>query len=338
MKSQELLNNGVFALRLISPEEVTEYRRDFLRAFTEESPEFLEGAPAYGVGGFGAFGNPSSFHHPTFRKFRQVMFQKVLPIFRTYSRLYRKDPIWNLDSEEKYFVQCLMDRVSWRRPGTSVAAESWHRDNSPPGLVKEGDQIFGMMLNLSENPVNFSCVPGSHKTAMAWRPGRFDKISRGEAEGRSYDENKRVFNLQPGEMIVFFQHVVHEIAKSKGKLKQPEFRVYAGARLSLGKTDFYPEDQLRNAINNQSVPRIKSGQVPDVYSKMHGACFKNRPFRIAPGVRLSLDEWLKQTFRFPEQISGRVHPSLKSLGLELHEKYSPSETKILFPRPLFRDQ
>lgn len=335
MKSQELLDNGVFTLQIISPEEAAEYRRNFLQAVTEESPEFWEDAPAYVVGGFGALGNPSSFHHPTFRNFRQTMFQKVLPIFRTYSKLYQKNPIWGPASKERYFVQCLMDRISFRQPGTSVAAESWHRDNSLSGLIKPGDQIFGMMLNLSEGPVNFSCVPGSHKTASAWHPGCFDKISPEEAEEESYNENKKNFSLRPGEMIVFFQHIVHEIARPKGKLKQPEFRVYTGVRLSLGETDFYPRDELETWIINQAVPRIKSGQIPDIYTKMHGVCFKNKPFHIAPGVRLSLDEWLERTFRFPEQISDRVHPSLASLKLRLHEKYQPKEAAILFPQPLF---
>ena len=337
MKSKELIENGVFTLQVLPTENIPEFREEFIRTLAEESPEFLPDAPAYVVGGFGALGNPSSFHHPFFRDLRHRMFQKILPIFRTYSRLYKKEPIWELETEEEYHIQLLMDRASWRRPGTSVANESWHRDNSLPGLIKNGDQIFGMMLNLSEDPINFSCVPGTHSTALAWQAGCFDKISPAEIEEEDYNSRKTIFSLRPGEMIVFFQHIVHEIAKPKGKLKKPEFRLYAGVRLSLGATDFYPKEKLMGWIKAQDVPQIKSGQIPDVYTKMHGVCFKRKPFTVTQGVQLSIEDWLEMTFQFPERISGRVHPSLKSLGLSLHPAYTKEEIRELLPRRLFRE-
>lgn len=255
MKSRELLQNGVFTLSTFTIEKVDKYRGKFSQAI-KESPEFKSDAPVHNIGAFGAMGHPSSFHHPFFRKLRYKIYRKILPIFRRYSLLYTEAPIWPQSSikqdnfsqsspEEKYHIQYLMDRISQRHPGTSLAAETWHRDNSTSDLIKIGDQIFGVMLNLSKDSIKFSCVPGSHKTASAWHPGSFDKITTEEIERENYNDRKKIFTIQPGEIIVFFQHIVHEIAKPKGKLKNTEYRVYGGIRLSSGNTDFFPKNRSK---------------------------------------------------------------------------------------------
>jgi len=112
---------------------------------TLDQPISAEHPVEYVLGGFGAIGIPSMFHHPDLRELRGACYEAVYPYFAQ-AFPGRK-------------MEALFDRLSVRRKGTTTSAESWHRDVGG----KPGDLILGGWLNLDAagtKPQYFSGIPG----------------------------------------------------------------------------------------------------------------------------------------------------------------------------------
>ena len=108
------------------------------------------------MGGFGAFGNPSSFHNPWVRKIRKSLHPVILDnIFREH-----------LEETGLKFEQDI-DRMMIRTTHQTVGRESWHRDESK--YAKPGDTIFGGWVNFDAFPHYLSACPGTHMEADAQR-------------------------------------------------------------------------------------------------------------------------------------------------------------------------
>ena len=75
------------------------------------------------LGGFGALGNPSSFHHPVVQRWRNRMKKKILmPLFRQYV-------LFKGFSMETTKLEKLYDRINVRcEDFGQPTKESWHRD------------------------------------------------------------------------------------------------------------------------------------------------------------------------------------------------------------------
>jgi hypothetical protein len=239
------------------------------------------------LGGFGALGNPSSFHHPTIQALRNELKRHVsLPLFRRYNHRGRK-------------LEVLFDRICVRSSefGTPTK-ESWHRDiydGEKYGLrtLPDNDEIFGGWINLSNQSQRFVGIAGSHKGADAKQAqrmgGGFSQLTETQIRDQRVPErlanqaNKRFGSVRaddqghlivpPGHMVIFYQRVLHCVASGK-QPKSPQLRLFFGHRLTSESTPLFP---LEEVLTNNSVPRIPSGQVPPMYSQNHYAFFSNTP-------------------------------------------------------------
>ena len=219
---------------------------DPVQAFADLEHDISPAHPVqYVLGGFGAAGLPSLFHHPMLRDLRLRIFQKMLPIFQ--------------EQFPGNHIRMLMDRFSIRRKGTSLGGESWHRDIG-------GDRIFGGWINLDTDANQaFTCVFGSEINRDSDRG--FVKFSK-EQMAR-LETQKTVVQIPPGHLIVFDQTIAHKITAVS---RQPatSFRLYVGWQVSAI-TDFPPQLDpiLAEHLRLQTAPPLPSGQRAPMYAKLH---------------------------------------------------------------------
>lgn len=311
--------NGQSALRAqIQQAYVQHYR---------ESPEFANPNPDDSrwqpqLGGFAASANPSSFHHVFIRKLREmctsvVLETDVLPI--------------NGRKLEKPF-----DRVMWRIAGEKPTAESMHRDESQPAL--DGDVIFGGWINLEDVPQNFSCCPHTHQEVGGQNRG-FAKISTAEEQAR-YRPHFRLVNIPPGCMVIFYERLVHEVVSNVVPAGRTMIRMFLGWRVTDAEEPLFGKNTTAGWINNQGVPKIKSGQDPPVWP----SAYSNFPRNFQ-----KLTTWSQRIFvpqcLYTHTVAGsgaaagtkwvRVKAkmlSLREYGLPMHREYDVHEYRLLAPQ------
>jgi hypothetical protein len=264
----------------------------------KKPPEFLDPNGALTLGGYGALAIPSSFHNPDIRFIRKKVYKLVKPqlksLFPNHSHL-----------------ELLFDRVSVRRIGTSTSAESWHRDICPNSL--EDDIILGGWINLdpdgSPNQL-FSCSPGTHKDELDNKTGF--------STTKIVPTVKKIYEIPPGHIILFYQNILHEVKAQKSKFES--HRLYLGWRLTNSEKPLF--DDHSNIIDTQGVPKIPSGQIPPMYAKLHMVNHRHMVDEITNRIR-------------PEYIN----PTTKKVFRELptieqpYIKYSNKDKLIMTPRP-----
>lgn len=324
------------------------------------------------LGGFGALGNPSSFHHPTVRAFRRLLKKLTIrPVAREYARQ-------RFGGEaDAVRLEAMFDRLCVRKDDfKSPSAEAWHRDiydadtyrlrplpHSLPG--GELDILIGGWSNLDDRDQAFVGLVGSHDETFATSGGGFATFS--DADIRRFRFAERLaaqanatfgqtlrcnaageIVVPPGHAILFLQRLVHSV-KSGPQPPTPALRVFHGFRLTTEEAALFDH---RSVVENGAVPRIPSGQIPPMYSKNHYAAFSGRDARWR--------EWAGATFHAaclfrrttPNGIEyftpgsrddanraanvGRYMPSLSEMGMldELFA-YSREEVEALHPQPLF---
>jgi hypothetical protein len=144
-----------------------------------EQPEFEFKIPIqYVLGGFGALGHASSFHHPDVRFIRNYVYDHVKPKLGT---IY-----------SDYNLELLFDRLCIRTKGNSLSKETWHRDVCPTKL--DNDIILGGWLNLGPVTQHFSCAPGTHLMTSD---------SKGFSKEKDEKYNAVVYKVEPGQVILF---------------------------------------------------------------------------------------------------------------------------------------
>ena len=112
-----LRTRGYITLEVFDDAEREQLKRE-LKIVTQKFQEYrkLE-CDGLVMGGFGAFGNPSSFHNPWVRNIRKKLHPVILnKVFMT--------PLSN-DTELKFEQD--IDRLMIRTPYQKVGSESWHR-------------------------------------------------------------------------------------------------------------------------------------------------------------------------------------------------------------------
>ncbi len=300
---------------------------DLVRETEQSFPEFLPGhSGPYVLGGFAAYANPSSFHSPLVKELRKETFSKVFKsqIFQKYLREVRPE------THSEFRLEVLFDRVLHRFPGQKPNAETAHRDVTPHDLLREEDDdlLFGGWLNLTEHEQFFVGKPGSHLGVrntyeVSKAHEGFCTLDTKSEEYAEYQRTKQKFVVPPGHLVIFPQHLVHEVLSQTSPHEQ--FRLFFGWRLTRGNSTLFPDKET--AIDTLGVPKIPSGQTPARFSNHHQSVFKNKAFNWAgpKGPKGSLLDWGNQALRVPLK---RHLDSLKSYGLE-YPDYTPEEKEFL---------
>lgn len=304
-----------------------EYKRDpNISDLTPEHNKII-----YVLGGFGAFGNPASFHHPLSRKLREWAMSSLIPIIKNYININFK--------EENYNLEALFDRFSLRRKGTSPSKDAWHRDVTPN--LKKGDIVFGGWLNLNLNTSHFfSCIPESQiGIDQCSIESGFASFPKNEHDFLNYQ--KKEIECPPGNLIIFPQHISHEVLAKKSK--EDLYRLYMGWRLTKSENSLQNTEQI---IENQGVPLLPSKQHPPMFANNHLSFFKNKKITIDPtnkNLKQNIKDWSIDTFKsnlLEEKIGKngekyivvpRFMKSLKEYKLQLYPKYDEYEKKIFQP-------
>lgn len=305
-----------------------------LRDSPECRPEKMD--TAYGMGGFAALGFPTTFHSKWCRRMREIMNFEVLS----------QDvlPIISDEGTAKKLESCF-DRVMMRPFYRSVnVAEPVHRDECPSAL--SGDTIFGGWVNLNAGGQNqvFHCCPGTHTEVGEQNTG-YAPITD-PALRSHYRSFMQHITIPVGHMLIFYERLVHELAKSK-PMKRDTMRMFCGFRLTDSSNPLFGRDTTLEWIQDQAVPRIKSGQWPTVYPSV----YSNFPEKHAT----ALESWSVGTFvdaclvdhtitsksKKPKAAAWDGHKtrrvkahmdSLAEYGLPLHPAYTTQETAIMFPQ------
>jgi len=209
-------------------------------------PEFLQIAEKYVGGGFGALGNPASFHNPFVRIVRQWTMASLIPVFSDLC----PTPEWKLEQ--------IHDRMMYRAKGDKASKETWHRDEAP--TAHPNDKTFGGWINLDEYSQFFSCAPGSHLVDRG--TSGFGKMDKKEA--KEMNARRELVEIPAGCILVFYEHIAHEVL-SKG-LKYISCRLFLGWRLTKElKPLLTTHDGLRTQLDIQAVMPLKSMQTPPMY-------------------------------------------------------------------------
>jgi len=307
---KELLYIGVTTVPVYSPSELTDIGKKFDEACLT-FPEYLRSASnpsknpdnqdlLYVLGGFGAYGNPASFHNMFVRDLRnranQSVKNKLLkPLVTSYP---------DQKFAKKLKSQVLFDRMMNRPAMQEPTAEAWHRDiiEKSTGNIAPGDIIFGGWVNTSKHPQAFSYIPGSHlgvdlyslKSGGFAEPGAiFDKsigtVQKKIKNSEDDDEKeklkselkelrgkrKKLYELfkqyksrtvvPPGHAIIFPQYILHEVV-SKG-VNHAVKRVFTGYRLTTSNELLMVDKKTRKPtlldnVKNQSIMRLGGGMLP----------------------------------------------------------------------------
>ncbi len=261
--AEQLIKDGVAVVPLFTPAEVIDWNARLL-AELKVFPEYVDAEHASKLvdGGFGALANPGSFHNPTVRALRMEINKRTRAFFGVVSaQLHPSDA-------EQWKIEQLVDRLALRPKGSSTSSESWHRDQSPTK-----DAVFGGWVNLDSDRLQyFSCNPRTHHESpdglgFATLPPELGKIA---------DTKKVRIEIPPGHWVVFYQNLVHEVAKMKQT--QDSMRLYIGFRLTRSVHPLFVEekpdkdfgasfDWHSHVFVKQGPPPLASGQYPPLWAK-----------------------------------------------------------------------
>ena len=343
----ELLKNGVVVIPFLDTQQLKDIRISFISTVFQ-FPEYISTTHPV-LGGFAAFGNPSSFHNPFIRKLRKDVYkylQKVL--FKDYASVVNP----SLKSE------MLFDRMLLRKKGQNPLAESWHRDvcsKPPKSTLSKGDNILGGWLNLDDNNQFFSCVPGTHLDVELYDlTDGFDRFTK--EQSKQLDQRKQKITVKPGHLVLFYQHIAHEVLPNKAK--NDMYRLFHGFRLTTSDKQLFESDyKKRKVFEDQAIPRLPSYQLPTMYSKNHQTFFTGltkKKGEIIGKFKLSgqtkktnLIWWSKDTFKesILEEYErkwdkskylkvAREMKSLRQYNLPLYTPYTDNEIILYTPQKI----
>ena len=296
---------GVTVIPVLTSQEVADWRAAVAQAM-DSFPEFrpplqfnrasnvpseLAGDFKFVGGGFSALANPSSFHHPTIRRLRALVYERVLAADE---RAGNGDSntgksvfgFWDPQSENYgRLLEKLSDRLMYRRIDNKPPAESWHRDDAlgvdpaDPATNYPADVVYGGWLNLDVGANQyFSCIPYSASTTTRTGSGF------GSIKSRAYDDSgnphervemlewiKHMYRIKipPGHLLIFDEMTIHEVLATEKPFDS--MRLFFGWRISgrnSNHPDAHPTDpptrpmiwNLDQRLDEQQAMPIKSGQ------------------------------------------------------------------------------
>lgn len=307
--AEGLHQDGVVVIPVFDGARLARLNNDVFAAI-DEFPEYkVTGRDKQRVlGGFGAYGNPSSFHHITIRRLRKMIHHHMMGIFQQYGRLMSREGMSQAKITEMRY-EMLLDRLCVRAKAFGKpTAEAWHRDvydHANYGLrelpifneaTNEMDPMFGGWINLNPpggHTQHFVGIVGSHNTPAAYAAqregGGFAALTKeairaqdvnGQLKAQA-NQRTRTFRtdangkiiVPPGHAVIFFQRVLHSV-QSGPQPDEPSLRLFLGQRLTFERVPLFQE--LDEWITNGAVPRIPSGQRPPMFSGQHFIFF-NKP-------------------------------------------------------------
>jgi hypothetical protein len=286
---ESLTRIGVVTIQVINPDDLALYQERFRQTideFREFCPEQKHDFVRV-LGGFAAYGNPSSFHNNLVRELRMKCWKKVSPFFKKYISTY-----YNKRLRSGLKLEALIDRMMFRQKGQAPVAEAWHRDVTPPPNIGGNDEIFGGWLNLNTTNQYMSCLAGSHLgVSLKKIPSGFDTMTKRET---AKEQNKNMtkkeiaaivkerikevgryrtkFTVPPGCIIIFPQYIMHEVVATKSK--HDMYRLFNGWRLTTRSKPLYP---IQDMLDNQGIPRLPGGMYPPMYSMNHISNWQGMP-------------------------------------------------------------
>lgn len=276
-------------------------------------PEFKENAIRSPLGGFSAYGTPSSFHNPTVRILRMTAYERISAVLD------------ELKPTENHKKEAIIDRLMVRPSGASPSAESWHRDESLFAL--DDDLVLGGWWNFDDKPNYFSCVKGSHRGVHG--NGGFAKVSKEAAEEFS-SKNIHV-EIPPGHVIIFNEQIAHEVLAKK--LKYDSYRLFLGWRITTSEKPL--DKDLLSKLDQQCAMMIKSGQEPPMWAKLHWTNWVEKLAKFSENFKKACtQEMTVKTGKNEGKSFNIVHRHMLSLDhykLPKYPQYDQREIGILTP-------
>lgn len=319
---------GVITLPIIPEDQLECIHTEFIDTL-KSFPEYNHPTVFYVAGGFGALGNPSSFHNPLVRKLVHMAYPKVREFFQT---------IYKNNNLKKFYT--VKDRMMFRPAHKAATSESWHRD-----VI--GKEVYGGWINTDPTKSQyFTFIPGSH---IGIDP---EKIDKGFALVSKYIDPKKLqpyqhrIEILPGHIIIFPQYIIHTVESKKQDYDIT--RLFTGWVITENETTTDPEFEIVDQIlDNQKVPPIPGGMIPPLFSPNHYN-FLFREFDWGHGVKTSLSYWAKNTFNSKIHIQKyskthdktytfipRYMKSLKEYDFKLYPPYTDKERALYKPSKLF---
>lgn len=289
-KTPNLALDGVGIIQVIPPNELNTYIANFVQT-EREFPEFNRTQPGgydpvYVLGGFAAYGNPASFHNTFVKDLRRLAYEKLRDSRALLTYVDHVRP----GKSSQYKVEVLFDRMLHRRPTQSPSTETAHRDVTPKTYLNEheDDMLFGGWVNISKTNQYFICKPGSHAEArntfdVASQFSGFSNISTSSRSFMEYIQHRRMMTIPPGCMIVFPQHILHEVMPTSGT---EQIRLFIGWRVTLGTTCLHMQEKT-NAIDTLGIALMPSGQEPPMYAKLHETTLAKKSIGWTGDVKLN---------------------------------------------------
>ena len=305
---------------------------EFIPEHCEAGASFMDGGRVNKrklvMGGFAALGTASSFHNKFVRDMRLLVHKYALELFRALVRL--PEFITKYPHADTYKLEQIIDRLMVRPIGDTPSAEAWHRDSSPQAALL--DLIFGGWVNFSQHVQHFSCQLKSHHSAEGSSVSKvgFSPI-HDKALLAELAASKSLIAVNPGEWLVFFDGIVHEI--NARKQKEVSARQFLGWRLTQEDAPLMGAEALEEVLSTGAIVPMKSGQMPPMYAKLH----------IVNWVR-PLETWSVEAIR-PDlleevRVAGtwrtlvpRYMPSLEDLDA-VWTPYEAHEKELLYPNPI----
>jgi hypothetical protein len=335
----ELYARGVVVVPVFPKQERGRVNKQFMDTLAE-FPEYVPGATQYVLGGFGALGNPSSFHAPAVRGWRRRIHDEVTrPLFASFAE--------EAELGEGYNLEVLFDRMGLRtRTQGALGKEQWHRDvyGGAAGAIQDTDLVFGGWVNMNYDTAPatgdkketrmqyFWCAPGTHNTPEAIKAqregGQFAKIEDA-AELANCAARVQKIEVPPGHCVIFYQRLAHQVCPGVQPV-HPSVRLFLGHRLTKSDVPLNPP----HVFENLDIPIIPSGQFPVMFSTNHYAMpghLDRLRAQLRPEVLLPSPKSLKFQGDRP-----RLLPSLRSRGMWTGAQYdySPEDRALMSPQPL----
>jgi len=340
----KLFQDGVSIVPLLDQEKTRYYRDQFQNI---QFPEFIQHDGHYVMGGFGAYGNPASFHNPIVRELRMETTPPMTQFF--------KQEFQAAFPDKTFYIERLFDRMCVRKKGTTIPKETWHRDLNPMSMVivdkkkktyipRPNEYIFGGWVNLDDQPQYFSCALSTHTDPILVKKGRSESGFTAQ-EKPSKDTQPTKIQVPPGHAIVFFQKILHQVAPQK--YKQDSFRQFQLFRIVCSPTTpepLFPQQTIQKWIHDQATPLLPSGQHPPMFSSNHSSIFLFRgnhhdPIEFSKKIHPKcLKQQTCQSGKNKDKsykIVQRFMTSLKEYDLPLYPPYTQEETNLFFPHLLF---
>jgi hypothetical protein len=273
----------------------------------------------YVLGGFGAYGNPSSFHNEFVREMR-VRKCVFIPIFGHLLKIAEKRGL--IPDATRYNLAQLFDRMCKRPKNSSTSRETYHRDLIP--LSRESDCTIGGWIQLSDDTSFFSCEPKTHIF-----PTHTTTATKGFALEKKKECTKEVA-VPPGCILFFFQNMGHCVYPIRRK--QDSYRMFSVWLLTTKKTHMM---KYEDVIEKQGVPRLASNQKPPMYSANHGSFWLEK-LTIPWSERNFLPQVMVTKTKKNEHTSYTIveqyMTSLVDYDLPLYPKYTSWEKQLFEPR------